>query len=106
MAGLRFTLGTTVWLIIRRGNSGRSAGRSPSRASVLIPTPVGGFDEVPPNAKIDVLGHPTALVVRSHGSADRRRSTGARVLGYWILGDLLGPAEAGCLIALKPKLSP
>lgn len=61
------------------------------------PDPGEGFDSGPPNAKIDVLGHPSALWC-VNGAADRAVYAG-EAMGNW-LWTIAWPAEAGCLIAL------
>ncbi|MBT2230973.1 DUF6758 family protein [Nonomuraea sp. NEAU-A123] len=61
------------------------------------PDPGEGFDSGPPNAKIEVLGHPAALWCVSAG-ADRAVYAG-EARGNW-LWTIAWPAEAGCLIAL------
>ncbi|MFI6598788.1 DUF6758 family protein [Nonomuraea sp. NPDC050536] len=61
------------------------------------PDPGQGFDAGPPNAKIDVLGHPTALWCVG-GAADRAVYAG-EALGNW-LWTIAWPADAGCVIAL------
>ncbi|WP_055508459.1 DUF6758 family protein [Nonomuraea pusilla] len=68
-----------------------------SFAGLAGPDPGDGFDAGPPNAKIEVLGHPTALWV-VHGSPDRAVYAG-EALGNW-LWVIAWPPEAGCLIAL------
>ncbi|WP_181614528.1 DUF6758 family protein [Nonomuraea soli] len=62
------------------------------------PDPGQGFDDGPPNAKIDVLGHPTALWCVTTAPDDRAVYAG-EALGNW-LWTIGWPAEAGCLIAL------
>ncbi|MER6949765.1 DUF6758 family protein [Nonomuraea sp. NPDC000554] len=59
--------------------------------------PGSGFDSGPPNAKIEVLGHPTPLWCVK-GAADRAVYVG-EALGNW-LWVIAWPFEAGCLIAL------
>ncbi|WP_331459569.1 DUF6758 family protein [Nonomuraea sp. SBT364] len=61
------------------------------------PDPGEGFDHGPPNAKIEVLGHPTPLWCVGAG-ADRAVYAG-EALGNW-LWTIAWPSEAGCLIAL------
>jgi hypothetical protein len=62
------------------------------------PDPGEGFDAGPPNAKIQVLGHPTALWCVVGAAADRAVYAG-EALGNW-LWTIAWPAEVGCLIAL------
>ncbi|KAB8191342.1 hypothetical protein FH608_032405 [Nonomuraea phyllanthi] len=62
------------------------------------PDPGEGFDSGPPNAKIHVLGHPTALWCVG-GAADRAVYAG-EALGNW-LWTIAWPADAGCMIALS-----
>nr|WP_113704001.1 DUF6758 family protein [Nonomuraea lactucae] len=62
------------------------------------PDPGEGFDAGPPNAKIEVLGHPTPLWCV--GAADDRAVYAGEALGNW-LWTIAWPAEAGCLIALS-----
>ncbi len=61
------------------------------------PDPGEGFDSGPPNAKIQVLGHPTALWCV--GGADDRAVYAGEALGNW-LWTIAWPAEAGCLTAM------
>ncbi|MEO3805760.1 DUF6758 family protein [Nonomuraea sp. B1E8] len=61
------------------------------------PDPGSGFDAGPPNAKIQVLGHPTAMWC-VNGQADRAVYAG-EALGNWLWA-IAWPADAGCLIAL------
>lgn len=61
------------------------------------PDPGEGFDAGPPNAKIDVLGHPTALWCVD-GQPDRAVYAG-EALGNWLWA-IAWPADAGCMIAL------
>ncbi|MEU7831790.1 MULTISPECIES: DUF6758 family protein [unclassified Nonomuraea] len=61
------------------------------------PDPGEGFDSGPPNAKIVVLGHPTALWCV--GAAADRAVYAGEAMGNW-LWTIAWPAEAGCLIAL------
>jgi hypothetical protein len=61
------------------------------------PDPGEGFDAGPPNAKIEVLGHPTALWCVD-GVADRAVYAG-EAMGNW-LWTIAWPPEAGCLISL------
>lgn len=61
------------------------------------PDPGEGFDEGPPNAKVDVLGHPTALWFVD-GPDDRAVYAG-EALGSWLWA-IGWPADAGCVIAL------
>ncbi len=72
-------------------------GLGASFAGIGGPDPGAGFDEGPPNAKIDVLGHPTALWFVK-GPGDRAAYAG-EALGNW-LWTIGWPAEAGCVIAL------
>ncbi|MEU9888323.1 DUF6758 family protein [Sphaerisporangium sp. NPDC051011] len=61
------------------------------------PDPGPGFDEGPPNAKVETLGHPTPLWW-VEGLPDRAVYVG-EAMGDWLW--LIGwPAEAGCLVAL------
>ncbi|MFD1940263.1 MULTISPECIES: DUF6758 family protein [Nonomuraea] len=72
-------------------------GLGASFAGLDGPDPGGGFGEGPPNAKIDVLGHPTALwCVRA---PDDRAVYAGEALGNW-LWTVVWPAEAGCFIVL------
>ncbi|WSG68869.1 hypothetical protein OHA68_05330 [Nonomuraea glycinis] len=61
------------------------------------PDPGGGFDSGPPNAKIEVLGHPTPLWCV--GGAPDRAVYAGEALGNW-LWTIAWPMEAGCLIGL------
>ncbi|WP_424536176.1 DUF6758 family protein [Sphaerisporangium viridialbum] len=61
------------------------------------PDPGPGFDLGPPNAKVDTLGHPTALWL-VEGPSDRVAYVGEAMGNWlWIIG---WPAEAGCLVEL------
>ncbi|WP_217708953.1 DUF6758 family protein [Nonomuraea rhodomycinica] len=66
-------------------------------AGLSGPDPGEGFDAGPPNAKVEVLGHPTPLWCVG-GAADRAVYAG-EALGNWIW-TIAWPADAGCLIAL------
>ena len=61
------------------------------------PDPGQGFDKGPPNAKIDVLGHPTALWCV--GGAEDRAVYAGEAMGNW-LWTIAWPADAGCVISL------
>lgn len=61
------------------------------------PDPGEGFDSGPPNAKIEVLGHPTALWCLE--GIDDRAVYAGEALGNW-LWTIAWPAEAGCMIAM------
>jgi hypothetical protein len=61
------------------------------------PDPGPGFDLGPPNAKVDTLGHPTALWL-VEGLPDRVVYVGEAMGNWlWVLG---WPAETGCLVEL------
>jgi hypothetical protein len=62
------------------------------------PDPGEGFDAGPPNAKIEVLGHPAPLWCV--GGPDDRAVYAGEALGNW-LWTIAWPADAGCLIALS-----
>lgn len=62
------------------------------------PDPGEGFDQGPPNAKIEVLGHPTALWCVEKAAPDRAVYAG-EALGNW-LWTIAWPQEAGCLFSL------
>ncbi|MDP4510446.1 DUF6758 family protein [Nonomuraea turcica] len=62
------------------------------------PDPGEGFDSGPPNAKIDVIGHPCPLWFVDNGQSDRAVYAG-EALGNW-LWTICWPADAGCMIAL------
>ncbi|MBE1563280.1 DUF6758 family protein [Nonomuraea africana] len=94
LAGPSVTLGPTDLVIIAEEPG---VGLGASFAGLDGPDPGVGFDEGPPNAKIHVLGHPTALWCVG-GPADRAIYAG-EALGNWIWA-ICWPAEAGCLIAL------
>ncbi|MFC5831653.1 DUF6758 family protein [Nonomuraea insulae] len=61
------------------------------------PDPGEGFDAGPPNAKIGVLGHPTALWCVD-GQNDRAVYAG-EAMGNWLWA-IAWPADAGCMISL------
>ncbi|MEU5865739.1 DUF6758 family protein [Nonomuraea sp. NPDC047529] len=61
------------------------------------PDPGEGFDSGPPNAKIEVMGHPTAMWCL--GGIDDRAVYAGEALGNW-LWTIAWPAEAGCMIAM------
>ncbi|MFI7444241.1 DUF6758 family protein [Nonomuraea indica] len=67
-------------------------------AGLSGPDPGEGFDAGPPNAKIEVLGHPTPLWCV--GGPDDRAVYAGEALGNW-LWTIVWPAEAGCLVALS-----
>jgi hypothetical protein len=61
------------------------------------PDPGVGFDKGPPNAKVDVLGHPASMWCVD--GADDRAAYAGEALGNWLWA-IAWPQEAGCLIAL------
>lgn len=66
-------------------------------AGLDAPDPGPGFDDGPPNAKVDTLGHPTALWW-VEGPPDRAVYVGEAMGNWlWVVG---WPAESGCLVAL------
>lgn len=66
-------------------------------AGIDGPDPGRGFGEGPPNAKIEVLGHPTPLWCVA--APDDRAVYAGEALGNW-LWTIVWPAEAGCLLVL------
>ncbi|WP_090932214.1 DUF6758 family protein [Nonomuraea jiangxiensis] len=73
-------------------------GLGASYAGLAGPDPGEGFDNGPPNAKIEVLGHPTALWCVD-GVADRAVYAG-EALGNWLWA-IAWPPDAGWVIALS-----
>ncbi|WP_157249546.1 DUF6758 family protein [Nonomuraea typhae] len=94
LSGPSVTMGPADLLIIAEEPG---VGLGAAFAGLDGPDPGAGFDAGPPNAKVDVLGHPAPLwcVV---GAADRAAYAG-EAMGNW-LWTIAWPAEAGCLIAL------